>query len=235
VIAAAVQYAPPHGNPDKARSDILELAHSAGSQHAELIVFPEMATSGYVWTSSAEILAHAEKPDGTTFSLLSECARRYSSWIVCGYPELSHNVLYNSAMIISPDGSLALNYRKVLLFELDTLWAESGTERMTLDTPFGTMSPGICMDLNDDAFIEYIISTKTRIVPFCTNWLEEGLDVHAYWNIRLEDFNGYIIAANRWGIEADIPFCGASAIIGPDKKMLAQAPKDGNCIIYAEI
>jgi predicted amidohydrolase len=235
VIVAAVQYAPPHGNPDAARSDIIELAHSAGSQHAELIVFPEMATSGYVWSSSEEILPHAETPGGTTFSLLSDCARRYSAWIVCGYPELSHNVIYNAAMIISPDGRLALNYRKVLLFELDTLWAATGTERMSLNTPFGIMSPGICMDLNDDAFIDYIIRSKTRIIPFCTNWLEEGLDIHSYWKIRLEEYNGYFIAANRWGTERNIPFCGASAVIGPDKKMLAQAPKEGNCIVFADI
>jgi predicted amidohydrolase len=235
MIVSAIQYAPPKGNLVQARNDLLLLAVEAAQNGSQLIVFPEMTTSGYVWESREEILPHTEHADGVTFAFLAQTAKEFRTWIICGYPENDDGVLYNSAMIIDDTGELAANYRKCLLFDADKSWASPGNTRININTPFGLMTPGICMDLNDDGFIDYVKQTQPAIIPFCTNWIEEGLDVHWYWNARLEGISGLMIAANRWGTDEEVTFCGRSVIMQPGKTPLAEAPASGNTILYAEI
>ena len=234
MIAAAVQYRPPKGNPDAARADIRSLADEAGSRGASVIVFPEMATSGYIWRSREEILPFTDAADGELFSELSPVAADFGAWIVCGFPELSDGKLYNSALVISPDGSLAACYRKILLFDDDVCWAEPGDTRYIIRSGYGTITPGICMDLNDDGFTSFA-KEHASIIPFCTNWLEEGLNVHEYWKLRLEGFSGAFIAANSWGFDGATEFCGRSAIFGRGMTLLASAERTGNAVITAKI
>jgi predicted amidohydrolase len=234
MIAAAVQYRPPKGNPAAALSEIAAFADEAGDRGARIIVFPEMATSGYIWKSREEILPSADTADGRLFNALSPVAARREAWIVCGFPEISNGTLYNSALVIAPDGSLCCCYRKVLLFDADLSWAEAGNTRCIIRSGYGTLAPGICMDLNDDGFTAFA-HEHAAVIPFCTNWLEEGLDVHEYWKLRLEGFKGAFIAANSWGFDGATEFCGRSAIFGRGMTCLASAGRTGNCIITAEV
>ena len=234
--AAAVQYRPPKGKPQEARVQIAALAEEALSHNADIVVFPEMATSGYIWENGNELLPFAEPAQGPLFEILSPLALKYGGWIICGFPEIGEgDALFNSALIISPDGKLCACYGKILLFDADTSWALAGHIRLVLDTAIGRIIPGICMDLNDNAFVDFAIENNAQILPFPTNWLEEGLDVWSYWKMRLEGFNGILIAANGWGHDGNIEFCGHSAIFGPGMELLAYAGREGNEIIYAEI
>ncbi|MGL4369281.1 MAG: carbon-nitrogen hydrolase family protein [Spirochaetota bacterium] len=234
--AAAIQYRPPKGNPQQARREIAALAEEALSRNADIVVFPEMATSGYIWQSGGDLLPHAEPAEGPLFNILSPLARRFGGWVICGFPELGEgDSLYNSALLISPEGLLTACYRKILLFDADMSWALPGSIRIVIDSKIGRIAPGICMDLNDDAFVSFAMESSAGIIPFCTNWLEEGADVWSYWQQRLAGFSGSLIAANSWGSDGGIEFCGHSAIFGPGMELLAFAGREGTEIIYAEI
>ncbi len=244
---AAIQFRPPKGRPHAARLALGVLLEEAGQQGADIIVCPEMATTGYVWSSPGEIGPHCERPRGETYRMLAEAARTHSAWIVCGFPELFVHPsrkgpggrplasLFNSALVVSPEGELVTCYRKVLLFDADESWASPGWRRCVVPTAFGNMLPGICMDLNDPAFTSFVREVQPQVVAFCTNWLEEGENVHEYWQQRLRGFGGYFVAANSWGDDGDISFCGRSAILGPDGVVLAEAPVDGDAVLVAEV
>ncbi len=245
---AAIQYKPPHGRPGIARDAMLALADEAGSAGAELIVFPEMATTGYLWQSPRELLPHAEPARGPTFRGLSDVARRHAATIVCGLPErftypeaLDPEAkgrritrLYNSAIVITPEGALATCYRKVLLFEADRRWASAGRRRLLCPTPLGPMAPAICMDINDPAFVRFLLLEAPAVVAFCTNWIAEGEPVHPYWRERLFGWSGWFIAANTYGPEGDVVFSGESAIIAPGGRVVAKAPPEGDHILIAD-
>lgn len=236
MIIAAVQYKPPKMQPVEAQNEIVSLAKEAASNGAQLIVFPEMATSGYIFKNRSEILPYTEYADGSLFQALSPVARTYKAWIVAGFPERDKNdALYNAALIITSTGECAACYRKVLLYDADKTWAHAGDTRMIFDTHLGRMFPGICMDINDDGFSESARVHGAEIIPFCTNWIEEGIDVWAYWQSRLADFTGCFIAANTWGYDDEIQFSGNSAIFADGMKLMAHARPSGNEIIYAEI
>lgn len=229
---AAIQYKPPHGRPDRARRDLVRRARAAVEAGAQLVVLPEMATTGYVWPSSAALAPHAEPAEGPTRAALGAV---HGAWIVCGYAEQgADGRLYNSALVLRPDGSLAASYRKVLLFDLDRSWATPGSQRMLVPTPLGAVAPAICMDLNDDRLVTWLHMTTPEVLAFCTNWVEEGADVHGWWQARLRGWRGWMVAANRWGVEAGVQFSGRSAILAPGGEVVAAADAEGDAIVIVE-
>jgi len=246
---AALQFRAPKGCPDEARAQLVQMVDEAGSRGARLVVCPEMATTGYVWASPREIGPLSEPPRGPTFIALSAVARRHGTWVVCGFPErFEHRrkadlaqhgrvmvSLFNSALVISPEGELATCYRKVLLYEADKTWANAGWRRPVVPTAFGRMAPGICMDINDPGFVEHLHREHVDVAAFCTNWVQEGADVHAYWRARLDGWPGWLVAGNTWGEDRGVRFSGNSAILGPGGRVVAEAGKTGDAVIVAEM
>ncbi|MEC7984730.1 MAG: carbon-nitrogen hydrolase family protein, partial [Myxococcota bacterium] len=104
---AAIQYKPPKGQPQIAIVELSTLIKEACEAGAKIIVCPEMATTGYIWDSPEQILPHAETADGPLFQCLSSLSNQYGVWIVCGYAEREGQELYNSALVLRPDGTLA--------------------------------------------------------------------------------------------------------------------------------
>lgn len=232
---AVIQYKPPKGNIPKALLEIETLINTAAQEGAKLIVLPEMATTGYVWPNRESILPFAESQTGPTYQKLSQLARTHQCWIICGYVEIAGEELYNSALVINDQGELACNYRKVLLYDADYAWATAGQTRFLITTPFGVLTPAICMDLNDYNFLEFIWSEQPDIIAFCTNWLDEGGTILRYWKERLSFWRGWFLSANSWGPDEEISFCGQSTIINPHHRAPKSAPRHGNHIIYAPL
>jgi len=205
----------------------------AGQRGGKLIVCPEMATSGYVWTDADEIRPHCEPADGSTLAALGPIAAAHEAWVVVGFAERDGDALYNSALVIDDTGALAGCYRKVLLYEADLSWARRGVERQRYETPLGSVAPGVCMDINDYAFTIYLRTTRPDVVAFCTNWVDEGDDVVPYWRERLMGWRGWFVAANTWGKDRHVPFRGHSAILDPYGRLVASAPAEGDAVIVA--
>jgi predicted amidohydrolase len=261
---AAIQYKPHKLQPQKSREKLAELIEEAAKERAKIIVCPEMAISGYLFSNKESIIPFSEEPLGETFQCFSPIAKKYQAYIICGYIEKeSHSEnLYNSAMVISPQGDLITSYRKVLLYDADMLWATPGEEYCLIETEYGLLTVGICMDLNDIHFPLFLIQKKPDITAFCTNWLDQGEEVIPYWKIRLYGYLGLFVAANTFGSDRpydiyhqnrkkipfvhdsnrfssffedeEVQFSGKSAILNNDD-VLACAPKFGNAIIYSDL
>ena len=246
---AAIQYRPPKGKPEQARKELLRLIEAAGREGADLVVCPELATTGYMWDSPQELVPHSESPRGPTFQMLSAAAKKHHSWIVCGFAErfLHHPdqdpggqgrrmaSLFNSALVVTPEGNLATCYRKVCLYEADRNWANPGWRRPVCPTPMGRVAPAICMDINDPKFADFLQDTHPDIIAFCTNWIEEGQPVHPYWMQRLSGWSGWLVAANSWGEDRGVEFCGRSAIVAPDGTIVAQADTEGDEVLLVDV
>ena len=205
------------------------------AEDADLVVCPEMATTGYVFESAEEIAPFTEPAQGPTFQMLAECAQALGSWVVCGFAERGEHALHNSALTVSRKGELANCYRKVMLYQLDETWAVPGSVRPILRTEtVGRLTPGICMDLNDDRFGIHLRAHQPDVLAFCTNWVDEDMDILSYWRMRLFGWQGWMVAADRWGEERGIRFYGRSAILGPQGRVLGVLPATGDGVLYAE-
>lgn len=231
---AAVQFKATRGDKQGTLGRLVALAREAGHD-ADLVVLPEMAATGYVFADRDAILPVAEPAAGETLAALAPAARENRCWIVCGMPEIASGRLFNSALIINPAGELHACYRKTLLYDADKTWAEPGDSGyLRVTTDHGTFTVGICMDLNDDRFIDWCRACAADAVAMPTNWLDEGAIVWHYWAWRMRRVPSVLIAANTYGEEERIRFSGRSALMTRER-ILANAPYAGDCVIRAMI
>ena len=230
---AAVQFKPVRGAQVEALTRLQALARRGAG--AELIVLPEMASTGYVFANRAEIAVVAEDVDGPTFTALSPVARELGAWVVVGFAERANDAFFNSALVIDPTGARRFVYRKTLLYDADVPWATPGDSGYRVfDTEHGSFTLGICMDLNDDRFVAWCRGAAARVVALPTNWLDEGEDVWSYWMWRMLGVPSALVAANTYGPEGALAFRGESAII--DRlRVLATAPATGDTVLSAEL
>lgn len=233
---AAVQYRARRGELERSRSELVALAVRA-APGADLVVLPEMAATGYVFPDRAAVEAVAEAAGGPTFAALAPVAARHRTWLVCGFPERDGDRLFNAAMVVDPAGELRFTYRKTLLFDADLPWATPGdTGYAAFDTGGGRFGVGICMDLNDDAFVAWVHDAGLDAVAFPTNWVESDdlWWVHAYWAWRLDGADAALVAANTWGTDGGLRFTGESAVLR-SKRVLARLPATGDGVLRARI
>jgi predicted amidohydrolase len=82
---------------------------------ADLLVVPELATTGYALPDRAAFVAVAEPIPGPTTARLTAVADRIGGHLVVGLAERAGDRLYNAAALIGPRGVVA-THRKSHLF-----------------------------------------------------------------------------------------------------------------------
>jgi len=229
---AAVQFKPHRGRKPEALARLGSLVDRAAAE-SDLVVLPEMAATGYLFPSPDDAARVAETPDGPTFQALSPLAARHRAWIVAGFAERAADAMFNSALVIDPSGALSFVYRKTMLYPPDEWWARPGDSGYrAFDTDAGRFGVGICMDLNDDAFVAWCAGADLDAVAFPTNWVEEGEDPWEWWRLRTSTWRAALVAANSYGKEWVIGFTGRSAVMRGGE-VLASAPATGDAVLRA--
>jgi N-carbamoylputrescine amidase len=222
---AVVQFKPRRGARNANLVGLTALTTAALQGGAKVVVLPEMAATGYRFPNPEVIRPMSEVPRGPTFRTFAPLARQYRATIVVGFVEDHEGRLFNSALIINSEGKIENLYRKRLLYIDDHTWASPGDlPYPQFNTPYGTATVGICMDINDPRFITHLRRTRPDIVCFPTNWVDEGADIHRYWNQQLRGWNGTLLAADRWGEEDGVGFAGCSAVIRAGQVLVSGPP-----------
>ena len=162
------QLAPRIGEPDFNHAQILESIRASGG--VDLLVLPELASSGYMFHDEAEARSVAMTPADDRIAEWVEAVPA-DTIVACGYPELGDDgVVYNSAMLFDGTGVLA-NYRKVHLWhEENTVFRAGDAQAPVVETRLGRLGLMVCYDLE---FPEYTRNVAMRgadalVVP--TNW-----------------------------------------------------------------
>lgn len=237
IKVAAIQFNSEHGNVTGNLSRMLELLAEAAEQGARLIVFPEMAASGYVWDSREEIAPFVESIPGQTTDVFHAAAKRYGCYAVIGLPERDAltGAYYNSAVLIGPEGVVG-TYRKTHLYAADPRWAREGMEEIPVfDTAIGRVSMLICMDAMYFEPSRIAALKGADIIAFPTNWVGGGNNPPSKtWCLRAKENGLFWIAANRSDLERGAQFTGGSAVIdhtGEVQNMLLS----GQGIVYGAV
>jgi len=143
-------------------------AVAAGSQ---LIVLPELATSGYMFESLAEARSVATAADHEVFADWSALVRRGSAVVIGGFCEPAPDGgVYNSAAVIDGTGVLAV-YRKLHLWDTEKNFFTPGSELPPLvDTEFGRIGVIICYDLEFPELTRSVALQGADLLAVPTNW-----------------------------------------------------------------
>jgi predicted amidohydrolase len=120
------------------------LIEEAARQRADLVVLPETLT---YYGTRLGYAACAETIPGPSTNYFGELSKRLNLYIVAGLVERDHNVLYNVAVLIGPDGRVVGKYRKVTLPDGEVKGGlMPGDEYPVFDTRFGKVGLMVCYD-----------------------------------------------------------------------------------------
>ena len=156
-IFALEQTAPVPGDLAGNTEELLRRAENALREGAQIVVFPELAVSGYV--VAPEQVARAGQPlDGPLVASLTPLAKVHGGLVAAGYVETDGDEHFNSVVLVGPDGPM-LNYRKVHLFDLEKQGFSPGDELPVVATEHGNVGVCICYDLR---FVEVLRSLSLR-------------------------------------------------------------------------
>ncbi|WP_193045450.1 nitrilase-related carbon-nitrogen hydrolase [Mycolicibacterium baixiangningiae] len=234
-VAAAVQFEPVLFDKQRNITRLVELVEEAAVGGAKLITTPEMGISGYCFFGTAEAETMAEPVPGPSTEIFAELAAIHDCHIVIGMPErdLETGLLYNSAVLIGPQGIIG-THRKTHGYIAEPKWAAPGDlGHQVFDTPLGRIALLICMDIHFVETARVVALGGADVICHISNWLAERTPA-PYWISRAFENSCYLIESNRWGLERGVQFSGGSCIIAPDSGVLASCDS-GDGVVTAEI
>ena len=212
----------------------------------QLIIFPELITSGYECGAKFQELAERVS-DGKNIKAISALAQKHNVHIIYGFPERDaamDDVLYNSAVFIDNTGKVLGTYRKVHLFATEKESFRAGCEYPLFNTEIGRIGIMICWDTAFPEVARAYALQGADLIVVSTNWEKPYLeDVETKnqddWDLmtRARAFDNclYLAAANRIGFEETLGFFGRSKIIGPTGVPIIELNEEVEGVIGAEI
>jgi predicted amidohydrolase len=243
VRVACVQMEPLVGHKSANVEKSAALIDQAARNGARLIVLPELCNSGYVFESRDEAFALSEPvPDGETTQAWARLARDHGLYISAGICERHGEVLYNSAVLVGPNGHVG-TFRKVHLWNEENLFFEPGNLGFPVwRTPVGRIGALICYDGWFPEGYRLCALQGADIICISTNWVPiPGQDAsrEAMANIlcmgAAHTNSVFIAAADRVGTERGQPFIGQSLIVSYTGWPVAgPASRTEEEIIYAD-
>jgi len=199
----------------------------ATAQKVDLIVFPELATTGY--ECGVRFTDFAQRVPGPTVNLIAQRASELGVHVAFGLPakEKVESILYNSAVLVGPDGDLVGEYRKVHLKGEEKLAFRNGIKFPMLEAGFGNLGLLIGWDLAfPEAARTYALDGVDLLVA-CANWEQpNGEEWRTYLMSRALENSLFVAAANRIGQDATLSFCGETMIVGPRGQIIARVDEE---------
>src|SRR5438552_4019122 len=122
VRIACCQFAPDVESPEASAAVARQSVAAAVAEGAQIVVLPELCTSGYVFREADEVRAAANPADGELLQGWAAEAARGDALVVGGFCELaSDGRVFNSSALVDGDGVIAV-YRKVHLWGEEQRW-----------------------------------------------------------------------------------------------------------------
>ncbi|MCB2295217.1 carbon-nitrogen hydrolase family protein [Clostridium algoriphilum] len=206
--------------------------------NTNLIVFPELITSGYECHEEFHKIAEVAC-ESDSIKIIGQAAKKYKTNIIFGFPERdaeNKEVLYNSAAFVNEKGELGGTYRKVHLFDTEKKYFTPGRDYPVFDTSFGKIGVMICWDTAFPEVARIYALKDVDLLVVSTNWEKPYSDD---WDLvtsaRAFDNCVYLAAANRIGNDDKLSFFGHSRIVSPLGKSIAELNEEIEGVISAEL
>ena len=237
VKIAAVQMDPQIGKNKENLEKIIQKTEIAAHNGAELVVFPECALSGYVFSSREEALTSMETIPGASTDKLSELCRDLGIHMVFGLLEKDKDWCFNSAALLGPEGLIGRYRKSHLPFLGIDRFVDPGNEPFRVyETPIGRIGMLICYDCTFPESARVMALAGADILALPTNWPEGRSKIPKYVIMsRAFENKIHVVAADRVGSERQAKFIGTSKIVDAWGDTLAEAGTEEEEIIYGEV
>lgn len=215
-----------------------EFSERAREGGVDLIVFPEVADTGYampVIEACATPWTEGAVPE------LQRIAKNLSIAIIAGVSERDGGAIYNSQVFIDAKGEIVGSYRKTHLFTGRPIGEDEcfvpGRELKSF--PFGGLRLGlsVCYDLRfPEVYRTLAIEAQANVFVLSSAWPFPRIEhFRTLVTARAIENQSYMISSNRVGTDEGVTCCGSSAIIDPYGVTLASASIDREELVQAEV
>ncbi len=234
IQTACSQFKPEFG---AAKNNIDKICTDVETANVDLLVFPELATSGYEFENRKELQSLAiDTESSDLLTQIKSASSATKTWIIFGFPERSGDKAFNSSALIEPDGGVHI-YRKIHLFDREKNLFDPGDRPLeVIDTPIGRLGMMICFDWIFPEATRILAIKGAQLICHPSN-LVLAFCQKAMFARSVE--NGvFTLTCNRIGTEArtdrEMTFTGQSQILSNRGAVLAQAGEDSEEIIKAQ-
>jgi 5-aminopentanamidase len=225
------------GNRERAAAAIIEAARAG----ADLVVLPELCTSGYVFADAREARSLAEPVNGPSVRRWRALADEHKLTVVAGLCELDDDGLVRNSAVVIDAGELRAVYRKSHLWDREKLCFEPGSSPPpVVETKSGFVGVAVCYDAFFPELMRMLSVAGADViaVPMNAPVLApplEPLPADLITACASAQVNRVFVAqADRTGTERGVDWVGASVIVDPDGRMLtAKAP--GEALLTATV
>ncbi|EJG0479389.1 N-carbamoylputrescine amidase [Vibrio alginolyticus] len=183
---------------------------------------------------------------------MSALAKELGVVIPVSYFEKAGNTFFNSLVMIDADGTVLDNYRKSHIpdgpgYSEKYYFSPGDTGFKVWQTKFGKFGAGICWDQWFPELARSLALHGAEAIFYPTAIGSEPqdptLDSRDHWQRTMQGHSAAnlvpVIASNRVGTEVDdgieTTFYGSSFVTDHTGAKIAEAPREGETIIYAEI
>ncbi|MFP5347957.1 MAG: carbon-nitrogen family hydrolase [Actinomycetes bacterium] len=221
-------------------------------QGADLVVLPELWPQGgfsyRTWDRDAEPL------DGPTVQRLAEVAREIGAFVHAGSvvedartrPGRDGRGLFNTSVLLGPDGNVVATYRKVHRFGFgagEPKLLDAGESVVVVPLPGTDDGTGrevgvglaTCYDLRFPELFRALLDDGARLVVVPAAWPAARV---AHWSLlgraRALENQLFLVAANTAGRHASTEMGGRSQVVGPTGDVLAEAGT-GEEVLVADV
>lgn len=190
-------------------------AAEASRRGSQLVVFPEMWTTGMDWPNLKQLAAQQAE----VIAAVGDLARKHHIWLNGSMLALDDDGQpTNTSILFDPQGEVAGLYRKIHLFGVmdEDQYLAAGQHLTTVETSWGQSGLAICYDLRFAEMFRSYALQGVNMVYLPAEWPHPRL---AHWQTLLRaraiENQMYMVAVNRVGSDGTYSFFGHSAIIDP--------------------
>jgi predicted amidohydrolase len=240
------QFTPRHGDVH-ANLDII--ARALASVEADLIVLPELCTTGYLFASRSDVARISEPvPTGPTCEAMAALSRDARTTIVWGMPEMAGERIFNSAVMVTPDGRFHVHRKAHLFVDEKDLFDRGDSPFPVFDVSFPyplgrgkgegvKLGMLVCFDHFFPEAARSLALRGAQIICHPSNLVLEYAQTNSI--TRAAENRVFWILANRTGTETlddkTLTFNGRSQIVAPDGRVLSRAGPHSEELLIVEI
>lgn len=208
----------------------------ATAQKADLVVFPELAVTGY--ECGVRFVQLAQRVPGPSVNYIAQRANEQSVHVVFGLPtkERVESILFNSVVMVGPEGDVVAHYRKLHLRGEEQMLFRPGFRLETAETPFGLVGLQAGWDLYFPEGARSLCLDGAEVVIVSAAWTNDRAEEwRTFVASRAAENACFVCAANRIGEEPASTFGGESMIVGPRGQVIVDLDETTEGYIVAKL
>jgi predicted amidohydrolase len=121
----------------------VSMIEAAARAECDVVVLPECLDVGWTFPGARDL---AQPVPGPTSDRLREAAAAAGVMVVAGLTERDGDRIFNSAVLVGPDGTLLAKHRKINEMDFAREFYSAGTSLQVVATPLGVIGVNICAD-----------------------------------------------------------------------------------------